>query len=56
MPAELTLHKDPGWQRVKELALNGVTSPHSRRAYSKALDSFLGWYADRAASGFTKPR
>lgn len=36
---------DPGnWERLKALALDGVTSPHSRRAYGTALNTFLAWY------------
>ena len=35
--------------KLKALALDSVTSPHSRRAYASALDNFLAWY--RAASG-----
>jgi site-specific recombinase XerD len=34
--------------RLKALVLDSVPSPHSRRAYGKALDDFLSWY--RAAS------
>jgi site-specific recombinase XerD len=30
--------------RLKALVLDSVTSPHSRRAYNKALDDFLSWY------------
>jgi len=33
---------------LKSLALDSLTSPHSRRAYASALDDFLAWY--RAAS------
>ena len=36
---------DPGnWERLKALALDSVTSPHSRRAYGSALNDFLAWY------------
>lgn len=37
------------WEKLKALALDSVTSPHSRRAYASALDNFSAWY--RAASG-----
>jgi site-specific recombinase XerD len=30
--------------RVKALVLDSVTSDHSRRAYSRALDDFFSWY------------
>ena len=46
---ELVRHADAQWEKLKALALDSVTSPHSRRAYASALDHFLAWY--RAASG-----
>jgi site-specific recombinase XerD len=32
------------WERLKVLALDSVTSSHSRRAYESALDNFFAWY------------
>jgi site-specific recombinase XerD len=32
------------WSRIRSLVIDGVTSPHSKRAYSHALDEFLAWY------------
>jgi hypothetical protein len=29
-----------GWDRVRTLVLDGVSSPHSKRAYARALDEF----------------
>ena len=46
---ELVRQAEAGWEKLKSLALDSVTSPHSRRAYASALDNFLAWY--RAASG-----
>jgi hypothetical protein len=31
--------------RIKALVLDSVNSPHSRRAYDRALSDFLAWYA-----------
>jgi site-specific recombinase XerD len=31
------------WAQVKSLALDSVTSPHSKRAYARALEDFAGW-------------
>lgn len=42
------------WLRLKSLALDGVTSLHSRRAYSAALDHFQQWCGANGASGFSK--
>src|SRR5579864_9568717 len=48
--------KEPsdGLGRLKALALDGVSSPHSRRAYDKALDDFLGWYRQAPRGPFRK--
>lgn len=32
------------WRRVAALAVDAVTSPHSKRSYAKALEDFLAWY------------
>jgi hypothetical protein len=40
--AALTPHDD--WYAVIDLATQSVDSPHSKRAYSRALLDFLEWY------------
>jgi site-specific recombinase XerD len=42
------------WTRLQRLVLDSVTSPHSRRAYAKALDDFFAWYASAAPGAFSK--
>jgi hypothetical protein len=46
------------WKRIKSLVLDGVTSPHSKRAYAQALDAFERWCAQTGGPGghlgFTK--
>ncbi len=42
--SELVSVAPPGLQPLKRLVLDAVRSPHSRRAYGKALDDFLAWY------------
>jgi site-specific recombinase XerD len=37
-------HPDVSWVRLKALVLTSVSSPHTRRAYEHALDSFHAWY------------
>jgi hypothetical protein len=37
-------HPKDGLARLRGLVLDSVLSPHSRRAYAKALDDFLSWY------------
>ncbi len=39
--------RSAGRERIKALVLAGVASPHSRRAYGRALDEFLGWSEGR---------
>jgi site-specific recombinase XerD len=41
---ELVQYDRAQWERLKALALDSVTSPHSRRAYASALNNFLAWY------------
>lgn len=43
-----------GLQSLKLLVLDSVASPHSRRAYGKALDDFLAWYAAEPRGAFSK--
>jgi site-specific recombinase XerD len=43
-----------GVDKIKSLVLDGVTSPHSKVAYSTALDGFFSWYRSAGADGFSK--
>jgi integrase len=42
------------WIRLKALVLDSVNSPHSRRAYEKALDDFFAWYRSAPRDAFSK--
>ena len=42
------------WVRVRGLVLDSVSSPHSRRAYGRALDEFRAWCQESFAAGFTR--
>lgn len=42
------------WPLLKSLVLDAVRSPHSKRAYSHALDGFLAWARLHAPEGFSK--
>src|SRR5947208_1001090 len=45
----------PDMDRIKALVLDSVASPHSRRAYDRALSDFLLWCGTQGAGeGFTK--
>jgi integrase/recombinase XerD len=41
-------------QAVKDLVLDSVRSPHTRRAYDRVLSEFLAWRLATGADGFTK--
>lgn len=39
---------------IKRLVLDAVRSPHTRRSYDRALTSFLTWFMEHGAEGFSK--
>ncbi|KAA3664593.1 MAG: hypothetical protein DWQ04_04940, partial [Chloroflexi bacterium] len=42
------------WYTIIDLVTQSVDSPHSKRAYSRALIDCLEWYDENGRSGFTK--
>ncbi len=42
------------WYAIVDLVTQSVDSPHSKRAYSRALIDFLDWYEAHGRPGFTK--
>ncbi len=48
----LIAHDD--WYAIVDLVTQSVDSPHSKRAYSRALLDFLEWYDDNDRPGFSK--
>ena len=44
----------PGLEALRQVVLDSVASPHSRRAYGKALDDFFAWYAAEPRGTFSK--
>jgi site-specific recombinase XerD len=48
------LHQTGAWERLKSLALDSLSSAHSRRAYGNALDDFQQWCGANDADGFNK--
>lgn len=42
------------WYALIDLVTDSVTSPHSKRAYSRALLGFLDWYERSGRAGFSK--
>src|SRR6266480_4878538 len=46
--------KIAGWQKLKQLVLDSVSSPITKRVYNMALDEFMAWFQQAPRSGFTK--
>ena len=42
------------WRSVATLAIDAVSSAHSKRAYEKALQDFLAWYSAEARPGLSR--
>src|ERR1700694_1462017 len=45
---------DKDWTFISSLVLAGITSRHTHRAYSQALEEFLIWFHDPPAREFNK--
>ena len=43
-----------GWKTITALVLDGISSRHTHRAYSQALDEFLIWFRDDPGRVFNK--
>jgi site-specific recombinase XerD len=44
----------PDWRSVASLAVEAVSSEHSKRAYQKALKDFIAWYSAEARPPFSR--
>ncbi len=42
------------WTVIVDLVVDGVTSPHSKRAYRRQIEGFLEWYDGLGRPGFSK--
>jgi hypothetical protein len=54
MPDLIALQKIAGWEKLKMLVLDSVSSPITKRVYKMALDEFMGWFQEAPRPGFTK--
>jgi len=43
-----------GTDAIIQIVLDAVDSPHTRRAYGRALNDFLAWYAETGQTGLNK--
>ena len=40
----IAVQRITGWEKLKTLVLDSVSSPITKRVYNMALDEFLGWF------------
>ena len=40
----IAVQKIAGWEKLKTLVLDSVSSPITKRVYNMALDEFLAWF------------
>src|SRR5579864_8466098 len=50
----VVVEKIAGWEKLKALVLDSVSSPITKRVYNMALDEFLVWFQQAPQPGFTK--
>ena len=50
----IVLQKIAGWEKLKAMVLDSVSSPITKRVYNMALEEFLAWFQQAPLSGFTK--
>jgi len=46
----IAIQKTAGWESLKALVLDSVTSPITKPVYNMALDEFLAWLISRPRS------
>jgi hypothetical protein len=50
----IAIQKIAGWEKLKTLVLDSVSSPITKRVYNMALDEFLAWFQHAPRPAFTK--
>src|SRR6202035_2126737 len=50
----IAVQKLEGWEKLKTLVLDSVSSPITKRVYNMALNEFLAWFQQAPRPGFTK--
>jgi site-specific recombinase XerD len=50
----IAVQKIAGWEKLKTLVLDSVSSPITKRVYNMALNEFMAWYQQAPRAGFTK--
>src|ERR1700683_5309212 len=50
----IAVQKIAGWEKLKALVLDSVSSPITKRVYNMALNEFLAWFQQAPRRGFTR--
>jgi site-specific recombinase XerD len=50
----IVIEKIAQWEKLKQLVLDSVSSPITKRVYNMALDEFMEWFQQGPRPGFTK--
>ena len=50
----IAVEKIVGWEKLKALVLDSVSSPITKRVYNMALNEFRAWFQQAPRPGFTK--
>jgi hypothetical protein len=50
----IVVEKPAQWDRLKQLVLDSVSSPITKRVYNMALNEFMAWFQQEPRPGFTK--
>jgi hypothetical protein len=50
----IAVRRIAGWEKLKTLVLDSVSSPITKRVYNMALNEFLVWFQQAPRPGFTK--
>jgi hypothetical protein len=50
----VVVQKIAGWDKLKALVLDSVSSPITKRVYNMALNEFMAWFQQAPRPGFTK--
>src|SRR6266699_3614641 len=50
----IAVQKIAGWEKLKALVLDSVSSPITRRVYNMALNEFMVWFQQAPRPGFSK--
>jgi hypothetical protein len=48
----IAVQKIAGWEKLKALVLDSVSSPITKRVYNMALNEFLAWFQQAPRPGF----